>query len=110
MALFQEFCQRTSHLSAFSGPAPLVSCLTPQLLPPLISERLPPQSDKQHHHLVPIGGAGVSDMVRGGVAGVDSPIAVAGGGWLPKGQQGTYSQLATARVHEYPMGFGGTGL
>ena len=55
------------------------------------------QSDKWHCHLVPIGGVGVSDMVGRGVAGVGFPIAVASWGWSPKGQLGTYSQLATAR-------------
>ena len=53
--------------------------------------------DEWHHCLVPIGDVGVSYTVRGGVAGVGFPIAVASLGWSPKGWLGTCSQLATAR-------------
>ena len=65
------------------------------------------KSDEWHHPLVPLGGAGVSNMVRRGVAGVGFPIAVAGWGWLPKGQLGTCPSYQLQEVQEYLMGFGG---
>ena len=42
-------------------------------------------SDEQCHHLVPVGGVGVSDMVRGGVVAVGSQLQRPGQGGCQKG-------------------------
>ena len=67
MAFFQEFCQRLSCLSVpLAGAAPLGSCLTLQLLPPLILERPPPSQMKGIIVWSPLEVQCVSDMVGGG--------------------------------------------
>ena len=53
--------------------------------------------DEQHCHLVSVGGADVSDTVRGGVVGWVSQLQWLLRGWLTKGQLGTCSQLPTVR-------------
>ena len=68
------------------------------------------QSDEQHHCLAPVGGVGVSDMVRGGVVGLSFPIIVASWGWSQKGWLRACSQLASARDTWVPCGLQGDRL
>ena len=110
MAFLQEFHQRPPVFSAFGRAAPVGSCLILQHHPPWILERLPFWSDKRHHCLVPIGGAGVSTTVGEGVMGVGLPIGVASWAVIAKRAAKDMFPISNCKGTLVPPDFCGTGL